>query len=116
MSEETIFHKIAKKEIPATIVFENENVVAFKDLNPIAPLHILIVPKHKTIPSLNEIEKSDTELLGEMLLVAKQIAYQEKIAESGYRVVINCGKDGGQTVFQLHMHLIGGTDLSKVMM
>lgn len=106
---ETIFHKIIRKEIPAQIVYEDDLVLAFKDLHPVAPQHILIIPK-KTIPSLREAQAEDKELLGHMLLVVSQIARDLCIDQNGYRVVINSGEQGGQTVFQLHMHLIAGRD------
>jgi histidine triad (HIT) family protein len=104
---ETIFHKIISKEIPAEIVYEDDLAVAFHDINPAAPLHILIVPK-KTIPGLCDITEVDKNLLGHMLYIASKLSRKFNIAESGYRVVINSGADGGQTVFQLHMHLLGG--------
>lgn len=104
---ETIFHKIIKREIPAKVVYEDDSVMAFRDVNPVAATHILIVPK-KTLPSLREAQNGDEQLLGHMLVVAAQLARDEKISEDGYRVVINSGEAGGQTVFQLHMHLLGG--------
>ena len=106
-SEDTIFHKIIRKEIPTDAVFEDDRIIAFRDVNPVASTHILIVPK-KTIPSLREAKQEDAELLGYMLTVAAKLAREEGISEDGYRVVINAGDAGGQTVYQLHMHLIGG--------
>jgi histidine triad (HIT) family protein len=108
---DTIFHKIIRKELPAQIVFEDEQVIAFRDINPAAPVHVLIIPK-KTIPSLRDAEEADAELLGRCLLAAKKIASDEGIDESGYRVVINVGHDGSQTVFQLHLHILGGRRLT----
>jgi histidine triad (HIT) family protein len=107
MSEDTIFGKIIRKEIPAEIVFESENVVAFRDVNPQAPTHILIVPR-KTIANLDSVVPADKEILGEILLVARELARKEGLSRRGYRVVINCGLEGGQTVFHLHFHLMGG--------
>lgn len=106
-SKETIFHKIISREIPADIIFENERFVVFRDIQPAAPSHLLIVPK-KSIATLNDVQQEDLALLGEMLLIARQLAASAGIAESGYRVVINVGEAAGQSVFQLHMHLLGG--------
>ncbi|MCC6933795.1 MAG: histidine triad nucleotide-binding protein [Deltaproteobacteria bacterium] len=106
MSEETIFHKIMNKEIPAVIVFEDDLCVAFKDVNPVAPTHVLIVPR-ATIGSLNQAVPDHEKLLGHLLMVARDIAASQNFGD-GYRVVINTGADAGQTVFQLHVHLIGG--------
>ena len=103
---DTIFHKIIRHEIPATIVFEDEELIAFRDVTPVAPVHILVVPK-ETIPSLREATAAHEQLLGRMLLVVTELARKEGIEQSGYRVVINAGPEGGQTVMQLHMHLIG---------
>ncbi len=109
--QETIFHKIISKEIPAKIVFEDDRVLAFRDVNPVSPTHVLIIPK-ETLPSLCEVTTEHENLLGHMLVVATEIARAEGIAEDGYRVVINAGDAGGQTVYQLHMHLLGGRDHS----
>jgi len=109
---ETIFSKIIRKEIPAAIVFENENVLAFRDINPAAPTHILIIPKIEIskVTSLNG--KEHGALLGEMIDAANLIAKQEGISESGFRLVFNCGNDGGQEVYHLHMHLLGGRKMN----
>lgn len=105
---ETIFSKIINKEIPANIVYENEKVLAFKDINPQAPVHILIIPK-EFYATINDVDgKKHNSLLGEMFDAAKKIAADFGIADSGYRLVINCNKDGGQEVYHLHMHLLGG--------
>lgn len=101
----TIFSKIIQKEIPADIVYEDDLALAFGDLNPQAPIHILIIPK-KPIVSIAEAESTDCELLGHLLLTAKVVATQQGL-ENGYRIVINTGEDGGQTVFHLHLHLLG---------
>ena len=104
----TIFSKIISKEIPADIVYETENVLAFRDIKPQAPVHILIIPKIE-IPTLREVDgKNHSELLGEMYDAANKIARDEGISEDGYRIVFNCGDNGGQEVYHLHMHLLGG--------
>ena len=107
----TIFKKIIDKEIPADIIYENEYVLCFKDINSAAPIHYLIIPKQE-IATLNETQESDKLLLGELLYSVKHISKKLKIDQSGYRLVINCNEDGGQTVFHLHMHIIGGKKLS----
>jgi histidine triad (HIT) family protein len=107
---ETIFSKIIDRQIPADIVYEDDLCLAFRDVNPQAPTHILVIPK-KPIAMLSEVETEDRELLGHLLLAAKQIAKQECL-ENGYRLVINNGTDGGQTVFHLHLHILGGRSLT----
>jgi histidine triad (HIT) family protein len=102
---ETIFSKIIRKEIPAEIVYEDDLVLAFRDVNPQAPVHILIIPKQEIV-SISEATEADAALLGRLLLTVKRVATQEGL-EEGYRIVINTGKDGGQTVFHLHLHLLG---------
>lgn len=102
----TIFEKISKREIPAKIVLEDDDLLAFHDVNPQAPVHILIVPK-RVIPRLSEAEEGDAALLGKLLLAARQIAEQLDIVKSGYRVVINSGPDAGESVPHLHVHLLG---------
>lgn len=108
--QDTIFTKIIKREIPADIVFENDDVLAFKDINPLALVHILIIPK-KQIPTINDVEEGDAVLMGKIILAAKAIAKEQGIAEDGYRLVFNCNENGGQTVFHIHCHLIGGKKL-----
>lgn len=105
-----IFCQIVKKELPAAIIYEDEKFIAFKDINPIAPIHYLIIPK-KHIISINHLEPEDKELMGELFLVAKKIAKNEGLAEKGYRLVFNVGKDSGQVVDHLHLHLLGGKKL-----
>ena len=105
-----IFCKIVNKEASADSVYEDEKVLAFKDIEPKAPIHILIIPK-KHIPALNHIEAQDEELMGELLLVAKKIAREQDILQTGYRLVFNVGRDAGQTVDHLHLHLMGGGKL-----
>ena len=110
-NEDTIFHKIARREIPAELVFEDEHAVAFRDINPVSPTHILVVPK-KTLPSLREAQDADAKLLGHLLIICAELARREGIAEDGYRVVVNAGKNAGQAVFQLHLHLLGGREFT----
>lgn len=107
MTNETIFSKIIRREIPATIVYETENVLAFRDIQPVAPTHILVIPK-KPIVSVAHASSQDKELLGELVLAAAEVARQEGLEEGGYRIVANTGSNGGQTVFHLHLHVIGG--------
>jgi len=102
-----LFCKIIKGEIPTEFVYQDEDIVAFRDAHPSAPVHILIVPK-KHIEKLQDVSDNEKELLGKMLLVVKKIAEAEGIAQTGYRVGINCGERAGQRVFHLHFHLIGG--------
>lgn len=101
------FCRIAAGEIAAELVFKNDAVVAFRDINPQAPTHILIIPR-RHIATINDIGENDRELLGEMYLVAAQLARQEGFAEDGYRVTMNCNEGAGQTVFHIHLHLLGG--------
>ncbi|MFN8434030.1 MAG: histidine triad nucleotide-binding protein [Anaerolineales bacterium] len=102
-----IFCKIIKGEIPSTNVYKDEFVTAFRDINPAAPTHILIVP-NKHIASVNMLIPDDEPLIGKMVSIAKQLANKEGIAESGYRLLINTGEEAGQTVFHIHLHLLGG--------
>ncbi len=104
---DTIFSKIIKREIPADIVYEDGEVLAFRDVNPQAPTHILIIPK-KPIPTVNDLEAGDAALVGKLLLTAQKLAAEQGLAEDGYRLVINCNTNGGQTVYHLHLHLLGG--------
>ena len=102
-----LFCKIVDKEIPAKIVYEDEHVLAFEDLNPQAPVHILVIPKKHISTSL-DIQEEDNELIGRMSRAASAIAKEKGIAENGFRTVMNCNRDAGQTVFHIHLHLIGG--------
>lgn len=104
---ESIFSKIIKREIPADIVFEDDEIIAINDINPQAPVHILIIPK-KEIATLNDLNENDANLIGKIVLVAKNLANQKGIAEDGYRLLVNCNKNAGQTVFHIHFHLLGG--------
>ncbi len=109
----TIFAKIIRGEIPGDIVYQDDLVTAFRDIHPAAPTHILIVP-NKYIPTVNELGEEDEPIAGRMLRVAAQLAAAEGVAENGYRLIINCNRDGGQEVFHLHMHLIGGRPLGPM--
>lgn len=104
---ECIFCKIAAKKIPAKIIYENEAVVAFDDISPQAPIHKLIIPKHH-IATLNDLNMDNLLIMGEMIKAAKELAEEYNIASSGYRVVMNCNEGAGQTVFHIHLHLLGG--------
>lgn len=114
MAEETIFSKIISGEIPADIVFQDDTVTAFRDISPQAPTHILIIP-NKLIPTVNDVTAQDEQVLGHLFVVAAKIAQQEGIAEEGYRLVMNCNKHGGQEVFHIHMHLLGGKPLGPLL-
>ncbi|MDH2431901.1 zinc-binding protein [Pokkaliibacter plantistimulans] len=103
----TIFSKIIAREIPADIVYEDDHVLAFRDINPQAPLHLLIIPKQE-IPTINDIEEQHEVLIGKLFTAAARIAKAEGIAEDGYRVVMNCNQHGGQTVYHVHLHMLGG--------
>jgi histidine triad (HIT) family protein len=109
----TLFEKIAAGELPATILHRDSRVIAFLDIRPAAPVHILIVPI-KPIPTANDIAEEDESLIGHMFIVARDLARQQGIAESGYRLIINCNADGGQEVYHLHLHLLGGRPLGPM--
>ena len=110
MSKPTIFKRIIDGEIPANVVYEDKQCLAFHDVAPQAPVHILIIPK-KEIASINDLSAEDEQLVGHLFLVIQQIAREQGLAENGYRVICNCGEGGGQTVFHLHYHLMGGRNL-----
>lgn len=110
MKMDCIFCKIVKGELPSKKVYENEHVLAFHDIQPAAPVHVLIIPK-KHISSMNEAGPEDREALGEVLLAARKVAQDLGVAESGYRLINNCGPDGGQVVYHVHVHLLGGEKL-----
>ncbi|WP_116472778.1 purine nucleoside phosphoramidase [Zobellella maritima] len=114
MAEETIFSKIIRKEIPAEILYQDELVTAFRDLYPKAPTHILIVP-NVLIPTVNEVEAEHEQALGRLFTVARKLAEQAGISEDGYRLVVNCNRHGGQEVFHIHMHLLGGRALGPML-
>lgn len=109
----TIFSKIINKEIPSDMVYQDEHVTAFRDIEPQAPVHILIVP-NREIATVNDIQEEDEQLIGKMFTAARKIAAEEGIAADGYRLLINCNKHGGQEVFHLHMHLVGGRQLRGI--
>lgn len=111
MSDDCLFCKIVAGDIPAKIAYENDHVMAFHDINPQAPLHVLIIPK-KHIATINDLEAEDAQVVGEMYLAAKYIAAEAGYADAGYRVAMNCGADAGQTVFHIHLHLLAGRALS----
>ncbi len=109
---ETVFQKILRKEIPADIVYEDEDILAFKDIRPIAPVHILIIPK-APIESIEKMSDGDAPVVGKMFLVARDIARDLNISEKGYKLLIRVGRDGGQEVAHLHLHLLGGARLAE---
>jgi histidine triad (HIT) family protein len=109
----TIFAKIIRGEAPARIIYRDELVTAFWDSHPAAPVHILVVP-NKTIATVNDLQEEDERLAGRLLLVAKRLAAEHGIAESGYRLIVNCNRDGNQQVYHLHLHLLGGRHLGRM--
>jgi histidine triad (HIT) family protein len=109
----TLFERIISGELPASIVYRDERVTAFRDIHPRAPTHILIVP-NKPIPTANEIASEDAALVGHMIQVAAQLARSEGVAESGYRLIINCNRDSGMEISHLHVHLLGGKPLGPM--
>ncbi len=115
MAEETIFSKIIRKEIPADVVYQDDLVTAFRDINPRAPSHILIVP-NTLIPTINDVTEADEAALGRMITVAKKLAADEGIADDGYRLIMNCNTYGGQEVYHIHMHLVGGKPLGPMLL
>ena len=109
--KESIFTNIINRKIPADIVYEDDLSIVFKDIHPVAPIHLLIVPK-KLIPTINDIEAEDMALIGHLHRIAAQVAHDFGVADSGYRLVWNCNRDGGQEVYHIHMHLIAGRTCS----
>ncbi len=114
MVEETLFSKIVNKEIPADILYQDDEVTAFRDINPQAPTHVLIIP-NRIIPTVNDVSNADAAVLGRLFIVARRLAEEEGIAEDGYRLLVNCGRHGNQEVFHLHMHLLGGRPLGPML-
>ena len=110
MADDTIFHRIMRREIPADIVHEDEHVIAFRDVAPQAPVHVLFVPK-ETVATLDDLQPGQEAMVGRLVLAAAAYARREGFADAGYRMVMNCNDDGGQTVFQLHLHLLAGAPL-----
>jgi len=106
-----LFLKIINREIPAEIIYETDEILAFRDINPQAPVHVLIIPKEH-IRTMNDMVSEHTEIAGKLFLVAAEIARNEGIAEDGYRVVMNCNRGGGQAVYHIHLHLLGGRQMS----
>lgn len=111
MSHDCLFCKIMQGEIPAETVHETDTTLAFRDINPQAPTHILVIPR-RHIATLNDLQAADRELIGDLLLAAQDIARDEGLSERGYRVVMNCNEGAGQSVFHIHLHLLGGRGLS----
>jgi len=109
--DDCLFCKIINGDIPAEKLYEDDNVLAFADINAQAPLHALVIPK-RHISTINDLQVDDAELVGQMYLAAKQIANQASYADSGYRTVMNCGESAGQTVFHIHLHVLAGRDLT----
>ncbi|WNC70459.1 purine nucleoside phosphoramidase [Thalassotalea psychrophila] len=114
MNEETIFSKIIRQEIPTPLLYQDDLVTAFRDISPKAPSHILIIP-NKLIPTTNDVEEEDELTLGRMITVAKKLALEEGISEDGYRLIMNCNNHGGQEVYHIHMHLLGGKRLGPML-
>ncbi len=110
----SLFEKIVARELPADIVFQDDRVTAFRDIHPRAPVHILIVP-NKLIETANDIVDEDESLIGHLFTVARDLARQEGIAADGYRLIINCNEHGGQEVYHLHLHLVGGAPLGPML-
>ncbi|MBJ6983123.1 histidine triad nucleotide-binding protein [Luteimonas sp. MC1750] len=108
----TIFHRIIRREIPADIVYEDEHLIAFRDIAPQAPVHVLFVPK-VDVATLNDLQAGQADVVGRLALAAAAYAKREGFAEDGYRIVMNCNDDGGQTVFQIHLHLLAGAPLGR---
>ena len=109
---DTIFHKIMRREIPADIVYEDADVIAFRDIAPQAPVHVLFVPK-RDYATINDVPEDDAAVIGKLATAAARYAKQEGFAERGYRIVMNCNREGGQTVFQIHLHLLAGAPLGR---
>jgi histidine triad (HIT) family protein len=107
---DTLFGKIIRREIPADIVYEDDEILAFRDINPQAPVHALFIPK-KAIATLNDAGEDDAALIGRLVLAATRWAKAQNLADDGYRIVVNCNRDAGQTVFHLHLHLLAGRQM-----
>jgi histidine triad (HIT) family protein len=109
-----VFCKIIAGEIPAEILYQDDEIIAFRDINPLAPVHLIIIPR-RHVPSLDQMKESDAALVGRMVTVANKLAKDEGVSQKGYRLALNCGKEGGQLVPHLHMHLLGGRKLSDAL-
>ncbi len=112
-ASDTIFSKIIRREIPASIVYEDDDVLGFQDIAPQAPVHVLFIPKNVVIPTLDDAQPLQAELIGRLVLAAAAYARSQGLAGNGYRVVMNCREDAGQTVFHLHLHLLAGAQLGR---
>ena len=112
MSQETIFTKIINREIPADIIYEDDDTLAFKDINPQAPFHVLIIPK-QPIATINDINNENSHLVGNLYTVAAKLAKQHNFSDDGYRVVMNCNEHGGQTVYHIHLHMLAGKEMFR---
>lgn len=110
--DDCIFCKIVRREIPSQVVYEDERILAFKDIKPLAPVHILLIPKEH-LTNVLDIDKDNVDIIGHIHLVANKLAREAGIAEKGFRIVTNCNKEGGQIIFHLHYHLIGGEELNN---
>ena len=110
---DTLFGKIIRREIPATVVYEDDEVLGFKDIAPQAPVHVLFIPKNELIPTMDDLQAGHAVLVGKLVLAAAAYARGQGLAENGYRVVMNCREDAGQTVFHLHLHLLAGATLGR---
>ncbi len=108
---DTIFGKIIRREIPASIVYEDDDVLGFKDIAPQAPVHVLFIPKHEVIPTLDDLQPAQAHLIGKLVMAAAAYARREGFAQDGYRIVMNCRENAGQTVFHIHLHLLAGAPL-----
>lgn len=113
MPEDTLFGKIIRREIPATIVYEDEDILGFEDISPQAPVHVLFIPKNEAIPTLDDLQPAHAELVGKLVLAAAAHARASGLAKDGYRVVMNCRDHGGQTVYHVHLHLLAGAPLGR---
>lgn len=115
MAEETIFSKIVRREIPADILYQDDLVTAFRDINPRAPTHILIIP-NTLIPTVNDVTAEHEAALGRLFTVARKLAAEQGISDNGYRLIVNCNQHGGQEVYHIHMHLVGGHALGPMLL
>ena len=111
MNDDCLFCKIAAGDISADTIFETDTLLAFRDINPMAPTHVLVIPKQH-VATINDLEESHREIVGDLYLAAKQIAAEEGIADDGYRVVMNCNAGAGQSVFHIHLHVLGGRTMA----
>ncbi len=113
MPDDSIFGKIIRREIPATIVYEDADILGFEDISPQAPVHVLFIPKNEVVPTLDDLQPGHAELIGKLVIAAAAHARTEGLASDGYRMVMNCRDHGGQTVYHVHLHLLGGAQLGR---